>query len=620
MRIINLARYVLLLGLFSFNVEAQPSIDWYDWQPEAFKTARDENKLIMVNVGHEGCTACRYMENNTFTNPTVITLLNDKFINIQVDSEARPDLGERYSDWAWPATAFMRPDGTQVTALRGSRGPKKFMPILEDLVARHAAGELTDDQREPYVAPQSPNEGPLVDIRKRIRGQLERGYNDKIGGWGRAKVLEYAEPTLQFLMRGYLYNDGRSTERGLKNARGFAQQFDNVWGGVFYASINSWDNTVKEKRTESQAAGLQIFASAYQISGDEIFHTRLSQIASYLNSHMRSPNGLYYASQKDLVPGMTGLDIEAYYSLSDSERRKHGVPSTDHSLYTDLNARVAEGLVRAFEATGERHFLAAATAAIKTLTSERKTSSGWYLQLKPAAELAADNRVHVLRFDERPYLRTQAYTGRALVALYQATADRRWLEHALDVAGAMRKILEDQALGGFFAAPADGTETTIARRKPLEDNAVAAQFLYLLSVATKDDNLKVVAEKCLRATALPEIMRREGKVTGNLAVALELLSAGYVEFSVVGNPGDSAAKQLLSAAQSVFEPRKLVHFEAPGRYPVQQRSAMYICNDDACSLPIYDAHSVGEEAKKFTPIAFTDQASGLQRLKPDNEG
>ncbi|MFT4583321.1 MAG: hypothetical protein ACI915_002200 [Gammaproteobacteria bacterium] len=224
--------------------------------------------------------------------------------------------------------------------------------------------------------------------------------------------------------------------------------------------------------------------------------------------------------------------------------------------------------------------------------------------MKPAVELKQDRRVHVLRFDERPYLRTQAYLGRALIALYQASADHQWLDDAAQIAVAMREHLEDKQLGGFYGAAADGTETIIARRKPLEDNAVAAQFLYLLGVASKQEELELLAEKTIRAAASPEIMRREGKVTGNLAMALEMIGAGYVEFSVVGDPADPAAQALLAAAQRVFDPRKVVHFEAPGRYPDRERSAMYICNDDACSLPIYDAALVGTEAGKFTPTVF----------------
>lgn len=612
MTLVRQLNIALFFTLIAPGAQAEGSIAWFDWEPKAFQSARDNNKLIMINVGHEGCTACRFMKNNTFTNQQVVDVLSQYFVSIQVDSEVRPDIGERYSDWAWPATAFMRPDGKQVLALRGSMRPGKFMPILEDLIKQHAAGALGDDAKEPYVAPDTPNTGPLDKLREQVIGQLERSYNDKVGGWGNAKVLEYAEPSLQFLLRGHLYNDEQSRMRGLKNAHGFAQQVDQVWGGMFYASFKRWGNTVKELRTESQASALQLFAGAYQVSGDKMFRERLELVDRYLQEHMRDPDGLFYASQKDTVLGIVDMDIDSYYALPDRERRAHGLPRTDHSTFTDLNARVLEGYVRAFEATGEARYLNIAVETAHALSDRRQTDSGWFLQLKPDERLAQDKRTHVLRFDERPYLRTQAYVGRALLGLYQVSADDQWLSRASEVAVAMREHLEDKKIGGFYGSSADGTEAIIARRKPLEDNAVAAQFLFLLGVATKDDELKVAAENAIRATAIPAIVKREGRITGNLAIALELISAGYVEFSVVGDRTTGEAQALLAAGQAVFEPRKVVHFEAPGRYPDRGRPAMYICNDAACSLPIFEPSAVSAEAAKFTPAVFAGSGLGFQ--------
>jgi len=591
-----------LLG--TAGASADGGIRWHDWEAAAFAAAAAGQKMIMVNVGHEGCTACRYMETNTFTDATVITLVNDHFVSIQVDSIARPDIGERYSDWAWPATAFLRPDATQVMALRGSLRPDRFTAILKDLIAKHESGELPVDDREPYVAPAVVNSGPLTELQTQVRRQLDRGYDDEVGGWGKAKVLDYAEPTLQFLLRGHLYDDDLATQRGLRNARGFAQQVDEVWGGIYYASFRTWGNTVKEKRTESQAAALQIFAAAYQLTGDQLFRERLRLIDDYLRTHMRADDGLVFASQKDTVPGMQDLDIDDYYALDDAGRRSRGMPLTDHATYTDLNARVLEGYVRAYEATGEQHYLDSAIAIAHTLVTERQTEAGWLVQSRASAEVQADERVHVLRFDERPYLRTQAYAGLAMLALYQAAADTRWLDVALRIGRALGETLEDPEHGGFFGSPADGTEAVIARRKPVEDNAVAARFLFLLGVASKDDAMKLSAVRALRAAAAPAVVRREGRVTGNLAMALELIEAGYVEFSVVGDEDDPAARELLAAGLSVFEPRKVVHFEKPGRYPARDTAAMYICNDDACSLPITAAGAVPDEAAKFVPSVF----------------
>ena len=133
-----LGTVVMLAGMAaqaaSFGQEG--GIDWQPWDKTSFDKARSENKLILVNVGMEGCTACNRMERITYTNPDVVDVVNKHFVAIAVDAQARPDIGERYSDWAWPATAFMQPDATQVFAMAGNRLPRNFIPILNDLVEK----------------------------------------------------------------------------------------------------------------------------------------------------------------------------------------------------------------------------------------------------------------------------------------------------------------------------------------------------------------------------------------------------------------------------------------------------------------------------------------------------
>ena len=64
------------------------------------------------------------------------------FIAIVADAEAQPDLGERYSDWSWPATIFMTAEGTQILALAGNRRPQNFIPILEKIIDQKQAGNI----------------------------------------------------------------------------------------------------------------------------------------------------------------------------------------------------------------------------------------------------------------------------------------------------------------------------------------------------------------------------------------------------------------------------------------------------------------------------------------------
>jgi uncharacterized protein YyaL (SSP411 family) len=160
----------------------------------------------------------------------------------------------------------------------------------------------------------------------------------------------------------------------------------------------------------------------------------------------------------------------------------------------------------------------------------------------------------------------------------------------------MLTLLEDKNQGGFFATALDGTEGLISPRKPLELNSRAAHFFYDLWVLIKKSEFKAIPERTLRAVAVPSVLDREGKITAETGLALEKLVASYVEFSVVGDQQDPLAQALFDAGRSTYHPRKLVHYEAPGRYPKRARAAMYICNPDVCSLPIENPSDVVTQA------------------------
>ena len=243
------------------------------------------------------------------------------------------------------------------------------------------------------------------------------------------------------------------------------------------------------------------------------------------------------------------------------------------------------------------------------MIDERQTDDGWMLQFEADQDLRTVKRMRRVDVTGYPYLRAQAQFGLAALALFQATGEESWHVTANRIAAGLKKTLLDTELGGFFGGAASEVDAVVGRRKPLEDNAVVARFVYLLGVLNKDDDLRNEAERAIRAVASPEIVSREGRITGNLAVALELVTSGYVEFSVVGEPDDARAQALIVAVRSVYEPRKVVHFERPGRYPDRGYPAMYICNDDQCSLPISDPTTVATQARQFKPAVMRKVAA-----------
>src|SRR5436309_4031985 len=98
---------------------AHNPVDWYPWGPEALQTARAEDKPLLVSIGYSACHWCHVMEHESFEDPETAAIMNDRFVNVKVDREERPDLDNVYmtavqgmtGQGGWPMTVFLTPDG-----------------------------------------------------------------------------------------------------------------------------------------------------------------------------------------------------------------------------------------------------------------------------------------------------------------------------------------------------------------------------------------------------------------------------------------------------------------------------------------------------------------------------
>jgi uncharacterized protein YyaL (SSP411 family) len=203
------------------------------------------------------------------------------------------------------------------------------------------------------------------------------------------------------------------------------------------------------------------------------------------------------------------------------------------------------------------------------------------------------------------YLDDYSFLVVALIDLYEATFELKWLTAADELA---RKMIENfwDADGGGFYFVGKGTQNPIARTKPTYDgaepsgNSMAA--LGLLRLAKLTGN----ADYQARAVHILEINH------DNLASAprsvLKLLCAAdfYVhppmEIAVVGPRGSAGITSLLAALHRRFIPDKVVALNDPAipeaalvekRVPllaskglVEGRPAVYVCQDFVCKKPV----------------------------------
>ena len=99
---------------------ADNPVDWYAWGEEALERARAEDRPILLSIGYAACHWCHVMEHESFENGETAAQMNERFVNIKVDREERPDLDSIYMQavqamtghGGWPMTVFLTPDGS----------------------------------------------------------------------------------------------------------------------------------------------------------------------------------------------------------------------------------------------------------------------------------------------------------------------------------------------------------------------------------------------------------------------------------------------------------------------------------------------------------------------------
>src|SRR6201991_2328166 len=98
---------------------ADNPVDWYPWGEEALQRARAEDKPLLVSIGSSACHWCHVMAHESFEDPAIAALMNERFVNIKVDREERSDLDTIYQhalalmgeQGGWPLTMFLTPEG-----------------------------------------------------------------------------------------------------------------------------------------------------------------------------------------------------------------------------------------------------------------------------------------------------------------------------------------------------------------------------------------------------------------------------------------------------------------------------------------------------------------------------
>jgi len=626
---------------------ADNPVDWYPWGEEALTRARGEEKPILVSIGYAACHWCHVMERESFEDPEVAALMNERFVCIKVDREERPDVDAIYMDavqamtgrGGWPLNAFLTPEGVPFYAgTYWPPEPRQGMPSWSQIVVGVAnawveqRAEIEETGRR--ILPRLAGAATLAPAEEEIDpgaldqavAALRRGYDHQNGGFTASAPKFPAASAIEFLLRR------GEREMALHTLRAMASggMYDQLGGGFARYSVDArWVIPHFEKMLYDNALLARAYLHGFQVSGEPFFERVCTEtlewalrdlrqdeggFASALDADSEGEEGRFYVWTPDELRAALGNDQLAVAALEhfgltrppNFEGRWAPIRATsDPERLDEIKQRLREARARrVWPALDDKRLTAWNALMISALAD-----AGAALEradYRDAAVACAefiwrdmrDVDGRLLRTYNRgqarlaAYLEDHAFLLEALLTLYEATFDPRWFAAARELAETILERFPDRERGGFFAI-ADDHEALIARRKELEDAPIpagassAAFGLLRLGALTGEHRYEEAALGVLRL--LHAVAPQHPAAFGHLLQALDFHLAAVKEVAIVG-PG---AEPLERVVRGAFRPHVVVAGGPAdgvplleGRDPVDGRAAAYVCERFACLRPV----------------------------------
>ncbi|MDS4020015.1 MAG: thioredoxin domain-containing protein [Candidatus Competibacter sp.] len=308
---------------------AHNPVDWYPWGEEALDRARRESKPILLSIGYSACHWCHVMAHESFEDEATAQVMNERFVNVKVDREERPDLDKIYQTafhllhrraGGWPLTMFLTHDD-HVPFVGGTYFPKTSrygMPAFTDILRRvddhyrqhqrdirQQNQALLDALRAEIAVPSAADESastaaPL----QTARDQLIHHFDPARGGFGGAP--KFPHPTsLERLLRHWAASiHGAEPDRQAETAvlvtlrkMALGGIYDHLGGGFYRYSVDAeWQIPHFEKMLYDNGPLLALYAQAWRATRDPLFRAVAEETGEWVMREMQSPDGGYHAT------------------------------------------------------------------------------------------------------------------------------------------------------------------------------------------------------------------------------------------------------------------------------------------------------------------------------------
>ena len=553
---------------------ADNPVDWWPWSTEAFEEARRRDVPILLSVGYAACHWCHVMAHESFEDPETAEVMNEKFVNIKVDREERPDVDAVYmtatqamtGQGGWPMTCFLTPSGEPFhCGTYYPPSPRPGMPSFRQLLVavdeawqtrdaevRDAGGRIVEELRKQTAA--LPASTVDDEVLASSAAAMLAEYDRRNGGFGTSPKFP-PSMVLEFLLRHHERTgsvEALSIVEGTAKAMAAGGIYDQLDGGFARYSVDAgWVVPHFEKMLYDNGLLLRLYTRLALRTGTTRYRVVAQQTADFLLHRLRTDQGGFAASldaDTDGVEGLTyawtpaqltdvlgeedgawaadlfGVTIDGTFEHGTSTLRLLAEPGDDERFHEVCRKLLEARLSRPQPARDDKVITAWNGLAIGALAAAGAAFDvpRWLAAAVTAAEFVLSTHVVDGRLrrasrdgvvgEAAGVLEDYGCLADALLTLHQVTAEERWLTAAVSLLDTALAHFADPEAPGAYHDTADDADALVWRPADPSDNASPSGASALAGALLTASSLVGPADATRYRTAAEEAVARAGQL------------------------------------------------------------------------------------------------------------
>ena len=484
---------------------------------------------------------------------------------------------------------------------------------------------------------------------------FKQSYDAQHGGFGGApKFPQPSQP--QFLLRyARRFGDDDALRMVLHTCDHMAAGGirDHLGGGFARYSVDAeWLVPHFEKMLYDNAQLAQLYLDAFVVSGETRYAEVVRDILDYVLRDMTHPDGGFYSAEDadseghegkfycwtraELTKLLTPEEFKVavrYFGITEQGNfmdHSHPQPLPNQNVLSIVDSALTEP-EKALLASAKTKMSAARAQRVRPLRDDKVLASwnGLMLGAMARAGLVLDQDTYrAAAAKNLAFLKTRLWDAKTqtlyhrwrdgdrdnvqllegyafllagVIELYETTLSAEQLEFAIALAETMLARFYDTENGGFWQSTADAKDLILRVKEDYDGaepsgNSVAILALLKLGKITDREAFTQAAEKSLRLFA--HRLQQVPQAVPYMLQALDFSLDEPLRAVVAGDPGIPAARALLRAVHSGYQPNKVVLGNTGPVEPfaktlhAREGAVLYLCSGTACQPPTSDPDKI----------------------------